>query len=111
MLKQNCMKLATHVLSLVGENIDIKVSLGTMLYRCLPDLKDIPLVGNQVFQFHRFTKNCIDSTFSKIPQIVKSISISLGKVLFFIPQKILTILKNIFTSFITLVNLLNLSFN
>ncbi len=95
MLKQNCMKLATHVLALLGKNINIKVSLGTMLYRCLPDLKDIPLTYNQLSHVHRFTKNCFDSISSQIPKIVKTIFINLGQLLFFIPQKISTILKNI----------------
>lgn len=94
-LKQNCMKLGTHILSYAGYKLDIKVSLGSMFYRCLPDLNQIPLIGKPLKNVYNWSSNFCIKISSLIPLVVKNIFNIIANTFFYLPRKCSTVLKNI----------------
>jgi hypothetical protein len=94
-LKQNCMRLGTNVMSMAGVDLDIHQTFGTMLYRGLPNLETIPVVGKPAKSLQGRVKRISKVISSKIPRAVKQVFHSLGNMLLFIPRKFGTILLNL----------------
>jgi hypothetical protein len=94
-LKQNCMKLGTNILSMTGEKLDIRVSLDEVLYRCLPDPKSIPFIGSTLSKGVNWIKSGLDSVSNFVPNSVKKICNLIKNFVFFIPRKLGTFFKNI----------------
>lgn len=94
-LKQNCMRLGTNVLSMAGTELDIRVSLDTTLLRCLPDSKNIPVFGSLLSKTFKVISSISDLIDKKTPQVVKDIFKDIKDCAFYIPRKLGTIVKNI----------------
>ena len=91
-IKQNCMRLGTNVLSMSGVDLNIRQKFGTMLYRAMPNLEDIPVKGKFLKSLGGRVKNITDFISSKIPNVVKS---CFSKMIFFIPQKVGVLVANL----------------
>lgn len=91
-IKQNCMRLGTNVLSMSGVDLNIQQEFGITLYRALPDLKSVPVIGKPLKDLHGRVKNITDIISPKIPNFVKDF---FNKTIFFIPKKIGAFIANL----------------
>lgn len=94
-VKQNCMKLGTSILSLAGIDLNIRISSGTMLYRALPDLQLVPLIGKPLSSLVGRVNEVNHTIHSSMPSSMKKAFEALNQIVFFVPNKIGALLKNL----------------
>lgn len=95
-LKQNCMCLGTNILGLSGVKLNIKVPFNEVIWRALPNVSQLPIVGKPIRSFLKEIKKVKKGMNSKIPQSVKIVFHALSEIVLFVPTKISTLCKNLF---------------
>ncbi len=92
-MKQNCTKLTGETLALAGYRIDTRISFGNFFGNFFPDLKDVPYVGWSlaiiVGAVMSVVRPIINAVIAYTPSPIK-------QVVRYIPEKIQTILINLF---------------
>jgi hypothetical protein len=83
-LRQNCVRFATHLLGFANISLNIRISLIAVAWRSLPNVEHFPVIGIFLGSAKRIIKKMSQRTAIRIPKIVKEIFA-------FIAQKVLSI--------------------
>lgn len=94
-LKQNCMRLGTNVLAMSGVHLNIRVPIGTTLYRALPDVKNIPVIGKVLSPLLNANRKITHIVGKATPECVKKSLQAVGAVVGYVPYKLVTLMKNV----------------
>jgi hypothetical protein len=94
-IKQNCMRLGTNVMSMAGVDLNIRETFSTVLYRALPNLETIPVIGKPMKSLVGRVKKVSHAISSKMPEPIKKIFNQLNRIVFFVPNKIGTLISNL----------------
>jgi len=88
--KQNCMTLGSELLAMAGVSLNIRVPIHVALYRALPDLRTLPVVG----PLFAAIKEKIVAWLNKAPRIVTKTMNLIGALPLYIPKKIVLAILN-----------------
>lgn len=98
MSNRNCCRLAQDVLKIAGIDIDCRINFSQYLLACLPDAKDIPIIGPSLATLAKL----ISFIFLKLkplsnlaPNSVKKVSRVFGKAILYVPKKIQTFFSSL----------------
>lgn len=94
-LKQNCARFSTHILSLLNIDLNIRISLLATAWRSLPSVKHLPLIGSTIHFITKRGEKSWESSVDKIPFVVKHIFSKLTSLVFYFPQLFLNFLLNL----------------
>lgn len=93
--KQNCVVMAKKVLKMSGTDLNLRIPLSVMLYRALPDLETIPVMGKPL----KFAQEMISSVRQVVgnvmPEFLKNIFSCLSRIVFYVPNLMGVVLQNL----------------
>ncbi len=94
-LKQNCVRAATHLLYLSGISLNTRVSFFSVFWRSLPRTEQIPIVGKPLYLTKRISQKMIQFVDYLIPSIVKKKFEYLAAIVFYIPNQLGILILNL----------------
>lgn len=88
LLRQNCVRFATHILHQAGIHVKTRISIKEMIWRALPNIEQLPLVGTTLHAAYV-------KTAAKISPFAKQKFAFMASVVLFIPSKFADVLINL----------------